>query len=111
MHLSLVISIYNEQQAIPLIYPAVTGCLKKLPLIYELIMVDDGSTDNSIKILQSLAERDERIEVISFSRNYEHEIAMIAGIDHSCGDMIICMDADLQHPPYIVLDCIEDVRE
>jgi glycosyltransferase involved in cell wall biosynthesis len=111
MLLSLVISLYNEEQVIPLFYREITSCLSDLSFTYELIMVDDGSTDNSIRILQSLAERDEHVKVISFSRNYGHEAAMIAGIDHSRGDMIICMDVDLQHPPEMIPQMIKKQRE
>jgi glycosyltransferase involved in cell wall biosynthesis len=111
MDLSVVVSIYNEEQVIPLFYKALKGCLKNLSLDYELVMVNDGSKDKSLSILRALAEQDRHIKVVSFSRNYGHEAAMIAGIDHSAGDIIICMDADLQHPPSIIPQMIEKQRE
>ena len=66
---------------------------------YELIFVNDGSQDGSIEILKELAAGDEKVKVVDFSRNFGHEAAMIAGMDYSSGDGIVCMDADLQHPP------------
>lgn len=66
---------------------------------YELIFVNDGSQDGSIEILKELASGDEKVKVVDFSRNFGHEAAMIAGMDYSSGDGIVCMDADLQHPP------------
>ncbi len=66
------------------------------------MFVNDGSADGSLAILDSLAAQDSRVKVVSFSRNFGHEAAMIAGLDYSSGDVVVCMDADLQHPP----DCI-----
>ena len=66
---------------------------------FELIFVNDGSQDGSIEILKELASGDEKVKVVDFSRNFGHEAAMIAGMDYSSGDGIVCMDADLQHPP------------
>lgn len=71
----------------------------------ELIFVNDGSTDASMNILEVIAQQNKNVRVISFSRNFGHEAAMIAGIDHAAGDVIICMDADLQHP----LECIAPI--
>ena len=73
--------------------------LKSLSWDYELIFVNDGSQDGSIGILKELAAGDEKVKVVDFSRNFGHEAAMIAGMDYSSGDGIVCMDADLQHPP------------
>ena len=71
----------------------------------ELIFVNDGSTDASMNILKVIAQQNKNVRVISFSRNFGHEAAMIAGIDHAAGDLIICIDADLQHP----LECIAPI--
>ena len=103
--LSVVISVYNEEAALPLFYercrPEAEAAIEE----YELIFVNDGSTDRSLEIIRGLAETDERVKYISFSRNFGHEAAMIAGIDYASGDYIICMDADLQHP----VECIPDM--
>ena len=97
--LSVVVSVYNEEQALPEFYREASKVLKGLKWDYELIFVNDGSQDGSEKILDELSKEDLRVKVISFSRNFGHEAAMIAGLDYSQGDGIVCMDADLQHPP------------
>lgn len=109
--LSVVVSVYNEEAALGQFYQVTTGILKKLSWDYELIFVNDGSRDSSLEILGQLAEQDTRVKVVSFSKNFGHEAAMIAGIDHSSGDGIVCMDADLQHPPQCIPEIIERFEE
>lgn len=106
---SVVVSVYNEELALREFYQDTGKILRELPQTwdYELIFVNDGSTDGSLPILSELAQRDPKIRVINFSRNFGHEAAMIAGIDHALGDEVICMDADLQHPP----ECIPKILE
>ncbi|MEW4411096.1 glycosyltransferase family 2 protein [Clostridium sp. AN503] len=103
--LSVVVSVYNEEQALPLFYQTASPILQALEWDYELLFVNDGSCDGSLGILRELAGRDEKVKVVAFSRNFGHEAAMIAGIDHSKGDAVVCMDADLQHPP----ECLPDI--
>ena len=74
---------------------------------YEIIFVNDGSRDNSLQLLQKYVKTDLKAKIISFSRNFGHEAAMIAGIDNASGDGVVCMDADLQHP----LECISQIIE
>lgn len=105
--LSVVVSVYNEEAALNQFYQVTTGVLKNISWEYELIFVNDGSRDSSLEILRGLAETDDHVKVVSFSRNFGHEAAMIAGIDHSSGDGIVCMDADLQHPPQCIPEMIE----
>ena len=97
--LSVVVSVYNEEKALEDFYKETTGILKDIDWAYELIFVNDGSSDQSLVILERLSASDRAVKVVSFSRNFGHEAAMIAGLDYSSGDGIICMDADLQHPP------------
>ena len=97
--LSVVVSCYNEELALRQFYAETSKVLKSLSWDYELIFVNDGSQDGSIEILKELAAGDEKVKVVDFSRNLGHEAAMIAGMDYSSGDGIVCMDADLQHPP------------
>ena len=106
---SVVVSVYNEELALREFYQDTGKILRELPQTwdYELIFVNDGSTDGSLPILSELAQRDPKVRVINFSRNFGHEAAMIAGIDHALGDGVICMDADLQHPP----ECIPKILE
>ena len=97
--LSVVVSCYNEELALRQFYAETSKVLKSLSWDYELIFVNDGSQDGSIEILKELASGDEKVKVVDFSRNFGHEAAMIAGMDYSSGDGIVCMDADLQHQP------------
>lgn len=97
--LSVVVSCYNEELALRQFYAETSKVLKSLSWDYELIFVNDGSQDGSIEILKELAAGDEKVKVVDFSRNFGHEAAMIAGMDYSSGNGIVCMDADLQHPP------------
>lgn len=109
--LSVVVSCYNEELALRQFYGETSKILRGLSWDYELIFVNDGSQDGSIGILTELADQDERVKVIDFSRNFGHEAAMIAGMDYSSGDGIICMDADLQHPPECIPGIIEKLAE
>lgn len=107
--LSVVVSVYNEELALREFYQEAGKILKALPKPwdYEILFVNDGSVDGSLAILRELSGADSRVKVVNFSRNFGHEAAMIAGIDYAGGDGIICMDADLQHPP----ECIPKIVE
>ena len=97
--LSIIVSVYNEEDSLLPFYTQLEQELKTFPVDAEILFVNDGSSDNSLAVLHQLRERDSRVRIISFSRNFGHEAAMLAGIDHCSGDAAICMDADLQHPP------------
>ena len=109
--LSVVVSVYNEEQALPLFYETTRLILEILPWDYELLFVNDGSRDDSLSILRDFAERDTKVKIVSFSRNFGHEAAMIAGIDYADGDGIVCMDADLQHPPECLPEIVRKLEE
>lgn len=109
--LSVVVSVYNEEQALPLFYQTTKPILDGLKWDYELIFVNDGSRDESLDILRRISEQDKKVKFLSFSRNFGHEAAMIAGIDHASGDAVVCMDADLQHPPECLAPIIEKLEE
>ena len=109
--LSVVVSVYNEEQALPMFYETTKLILEILPWDYELLFVNDGSRDDSLSILREYAARDEKVKFVSFSRNFGHEAAMIAGIDYADGDGIVCMDADLQHPPECLPEIVEKFDE
>lgn len=106
--LSVVVSVYNEEAALEQFYTEIKSVLGQIDWDYELLFVNDGSRDQSSLILRYLSGLDERVKVIDFSRNFGHEAAMIAGLDYSTGDGIICMDADLQHPPECIPAIIEE---
>lgn len=103
--ISVVVSVYNEELALPRFYQEALQVLQNIWWDYELIFVNDGSLDRSLDILKGFAHDNTRVKLIHFSRNFGHEAAMIAGLDYSSGDAAICMDADLQHP----LSCIPDI--
>lgn len=109
--LSVVVSVYNEEEVLERFYRETSRVLEGIGWDYEIIFVNDGSADESPAILKRLARQDGRVKVVSFSRNFGHEAAMIAGIDHSSGDGIVCMDADLQHPPECIPDMIRCFEE
>lgn len=109
--LSVVVSVYNEEQALPAFYETTRPILENLPWDYELLFVDDGSRDRSLSILEKMAEENSRVKVISFSRNFGHEAAMIAGVDRASGDGVVCMDADLQHPPECLPKIVEKLEQ
>lgn len=111
--ISVVVSVYNEELVLREFYQETGKILKELPAVwdYELLFVNDGSRDKSLTILKELAAQDPKVKVVNFSRNFGHEAAMIAGIDHANGDGIVCMDADLQHPPECIPQIIEKFEE
>ncbi|WP_097003387.1 glycosyltransferase family 2 protein [Lacrimispora amygdalina] len=109
--LSVVVSCYNEELALNQFYEETATILKKLSWDYELIFVNDGSQDQTLSVLTRLSELDEKVKMISFSRNFGHEAAMIAGLDYSQGDGIVCMDADLQHPPEYLPEIVKKLEE
>lgn len=102
MDLSIVIPIYNEQENIQLLYTRVKGVLDKMNVSYELIFINDGSKDLSLSLIENLAAKDERVKYIDFSRNFGHQIAVTAGLDHTSGDRVVIIDADLQDPPELI---------
>lgn len=99
--LCVVVSVYNEEAALPLCHERLTEVLRESGRDYTLLFVNDGSRDRSAEILDRFAAEDPRVRVLHFSRNFGHEAAMIAGIDYAEG-AVICMDADLQHPPQCI---------
>lgn len=109
--ISVVVSCYNEELALNHFYHETARILNKLNWDYELIFVNDGSQDGTMKILDDLSGKDKKVKVISFSRNFGHEAAMIAGLDYSSGDGIVCMDADLQHPPQYLPEIVRKLEE
>ena len=111
MKVSIVISVFNEEAVLDKFYEAFENFKSSLKWDYELIFVNDGSRDKSLLMLSEFAKADDRIKVISFSRNFGHEAAMIAGVDNATGDGIVCMDADLQHPLESIPQIIEKFEE
>lgn len=95
---SIVIPVYNEEENVSELHRRLGTVMERLGT-YEIIFVDDGSSDNSWQIIKDLHERDSNVKGLSFSRNFGHHIAITAGLDHAKGETIILMDGDLQDPP------------
>lgn len=109
--ITTVVSVYNEELSLKHFYEVTVQVLENLEWDYEMVFVNDGSSDRSIDILRSFASINSKVKVVNFSRNFGHEAAMIAGIDYATGDGIVCMDADLQHPPQCIPDIIKKFEE
>lgn len=99
MDLSIVVPIFNEEDNIPILHSRITEALGDTPLDYELILVDDGSSDNSYPALKRLASKDDRVKVIRLRRNFGQTAAMAAGFDLASGRVVVPMDGDLQNDP------------
>jgi glycosyltransferase involved in cell wall biosynthesis len=100
MDLSIVVPVYNEEENLPLLYDAVIAAVLPLGLTWEVLLVNDGSSDHSMQVLEALAKRDrEHVRVVDLRRNFGQTAAIAAGIDHSTGGIIVLLDADLQNDP------------
>ncbi|MFN3263679.1 MAG: glycosyltransferase family 2 protein, partial [Aquificaceae bacterium] len=98
-YLSVVIPAYNEEENIPILYEKLRKVLENLGREYEVIFVDDGSADHTWERLKEIAERDPKVKLIRFRKNYGQTAAMYAGFQHASGEVVITMDADLQNDP------------
>src|SRR5262249_21720836 len=99
MDLSVVIPIKDEKENLTPLHERLVGALDPLQLAYEILFVDDGSTDGSHAVLEELAARDARVKVVRLRRNFGQSAALKAGIDHSSGGILVTMDGDLQNDP------------
>jgi dolichol-phosphate mannosyltransferase len=111
LKISIVIPVYNEAGVIEQTHVQMAAALDALPYECELIYVDDGSSDGTDAALETIAARDGRVSALMLSRNFGHQAALTAGLDHAGGDVIISMDADGQHPPEMLAEMIELVRQ
>lgn len=109
--ISVVIPAFNEETNIKILAEKVVEQLKAFKDDYEIIFVDDGSSDGTTDKVKELREQDSHIKLIALSRNFGHQKALKAGIDYATGDCVICMDADMQHPPEFIPQLIEKWRE
>jgi dolichol-phosphate mannosyltransferase len=110
--ISLVVPVYNEAEVIGAFYDRATAALAGVPgFDYEILFVDDGSQDDSYRQLAEYAASDPRVRVLKLSRNFGHQVAITAGIDHARGDCVVVIDADLQDPPEVVTSMIDRWRQ
>ena len=111
--ISVVVPCYNEEESLPLFYDEIIRVSDSMKaendVEFEFVFVNDGSRDKTLILLRELAEKDSRVRYVSFSRNFGKEAAMIAGLEHTKGDYVVLLDADLQHPPKLIPQMYEYV--
>lgn len=108
---SIVIPAYNEAENIPVIIKEINLVFTSLNYRHEIIFVDDGSSDNSLEVIKKEANNNPGIYFLEFSRNFGHQLAVKAGMDAALGDCVISMDADLQHPPEVLVEMLQKWEE
>lgn len=109
--LSVVVPVYNEQEVLPEFHRRLSGVLDSLPIIAEIVYVNDGSRDLTLEQLRQLKDLDGRVTLIDLSRNFGKEIAMTAGLDHAMGEAVVIIDADLQDPPELIPKLLEEWKQ
>lgn len=112
MKISIVVPCFNEEEALPLFMEQFDRQVANVTGVhFEIVLVDDGSSDATLALSNALADRDSRVRVLSFSRNFGKEAALLAGLVHASGDLVAVMDADLQDPPELLVEMINILRE
>jgi len=111
INISVAVPVYNEIESLPQLYDRVKAVLDDLGEPWELILIDDGSTDGSSEWIEAISEEDPRVRPVIFARNFGHQIAVTAGMDFSQGRAVIIMDADLQDPPEVIIDLVAKWHE
>lgn len=109
--ISVIVPIYNEERTLVELYRRLSVALRDEPGDYEILLVNDGSHDGSLRIMTELRRDDARVRVLSLSRNFGHQIAITAGLDHAGGDALVIIDGDLQDPPEVVPELLQKWRE
>lgn len=109
--ISIVTPVYNEEEILPEFHKRLTAVLKGAGEPYEIILVNDGSRDNSLKLMKELNARDPHVKVVGLSRNFGHQTAITAGLAYAAGDLIAIMDSDLQDPPEVLPGFFNKARE
>lgn len=112
--ISVIVPSYNEQESLPFFYPEICKVaeeFRRISVEMEFIFVDDGSKDETLKVIKSFGEKDERVHFVSFSRNFGKEAAIYAGFEAAQGDYVVLMDADLQDPPELLMEMYKGIVE
>lgn len=109
--ISVVAPVFNEEETLPEFYRRVQAVMDGLGEPWELVLVDDGSSDGSFRIAQELHKQDPHVRVVRFARNFGHQIAITAGLDYARGDAVVTIDSDLQDPPEVIPDLIARWQE
>ncbi len=108
---SIVVPVYNEEEVLPVFYKRLRGSMDSLNDEYEIVFINDGSNDSSLKIIRGFQEKDRRIKILDFSRNFGHQAAITAGMDYAQGRAVVIIDADLQDPPEVIPSFIKKWKE
>ncbi len=108
---SIVAPVFNEKECLDVLYSRIREVMDSSGRPWELVLVDDGSTDGSSEIMKSYSEKDPRVRCVFFARNFGHQIAVTAGMDNALGDAVVVIDADLQDPPEVILKLIDKWEE
>lgn len=111
MTISLVVPAHNEQEVLPQFLARVTAVMTDLGESYEVVFVNDGSSDNTAQVLADLASADPHVRYLNLARNFGHQIALTAGLEHASGDCVVTLDSDLQHPPEMIPELVGKWRE
>ena len=107
----VVVPFLNEAENLPLLFERISAALANEPEAFGVLFVDDGSTDGSASWVAARAAQDPRVKLLRLSRNFGHQLAITAGMDHADGDAVVIMDADLQDPPEVVPELLRRWRE
>ena len=105
--ISLIVPVYYEEEVLPIAYPRMKAAMEQTNCDYEIIFVNDGSRDGTMRVLRKIATEDRKVKVLSFSRNFGHQLAVTAGMDEAAGDALVIIDADLQDPPELIPDMVK----
>ena len=106
--ISVIIPMFNEQEVVDECYKRLNSILKSLEEYdYEMVIINDGSKDNTYNMISKIAQVDKKVKVLSFSRNFGHQAAVTAGLKYSTGDAVLIIDADLQDPPELIPDMLK----
>jgi dolichol-phosphate mannosyltransferase len=106
--LSIVVTVYNEEDALPFLRRRLTAFLETLPCLAEVVLVNDGSSDESLREMMLWTKQDSRVRIVNLARNFGHQAAATAGLDQAIGDAIVLMDADLQDPPEVIVKMLDE---
>lgn len=109
--ISVVAPVYNEAPTLPLFCERVIAALEPMGEPFEVVLINDGSRDNSLEVMRELHAADERIKAVNFSRNFGHQVAITAGIDYARGNAVVVIDSDLQDPPEVIPELVAKWRE
>jgi len=108
---SFIVPIYNEQETIPQLYSRISAVMDRMDSAVELILVNDGSRDNSLQMMRELHQQDRRVCYLSLARNFGHQVAVTAGLNFIRGQVVVILDADLQDPPELIPEMVEKWRQ